>query len=161
MQTCLSKQTLKIKVPWFYQLTLFKPCCLNNFAALFNQGTWSFHVLVGCLNFFIDCIFFTFLHCKFFKCVFKLSAREGTKPHLLDLLILSTYVCKFIFIAKRNQNHIGWICLTFPHYTFTSVFSDLLLERMHSHTDCICLAFFTVCFKMSPHIVWHLGYKVT
>ena len=143
MQTCLSKQPLKTKVPWFHQLvSWWNQHCLNHVASTIRQpcltkvpGLSTFW-LVAWTCLLTASLFFSTL--KVFCNVLKLSAREDAKPHLLHLFIFST-LCfsKFIFIAKVNQNHIGWICLTFPHCIFTNVFSNLLLERMHSSIDCI------------------------
>ena len=40
-----------------------------------------------------------------------------------------------------SQTHTGCICLTFPRYVFSNVFSNGQPERMQSHTGCICSAF--------------------
>ena len=49
------------------------------------------------------------------------------------------------------QNHIGCICLTFPHCAFSNGSSNWSLERMHSRIGCICLIFHhSVSSNVSP-----------
>ena len=44
-------------------------------------------------------------------------------------------------LLQRMHTHTGCICFTFLHCVFSNVFSDCLPERMQSHIGCICLTF--------------------
>ena len=47
----------------------------------------------------------------------------------------------------KMQNHIGCICLPFPHSAFSNVSSNCLPERMQSRTGRICLPFLPCVFS--------------
>ena len=65
-------------------------------------------------------------------------------------------VSSYCLPQKRNSR-IGYICLISPHYVISNVSSNLLSERMQSHSGCISLIFSTVHFQMSPQIAFLNG----
>ena len=50
-------------------------------------------------------------------------------------------------LLEMMHSHTGCICLAFHHYVFSNVSSNGLHERMHSHIGCICLTFLQCVFS--------------
>ena len=50
-------------------------------------------------------------------------------------------------LLEMMHSHTGCICLAFHHYVFSNVSSNDLPERMQSHIGCICLTFLHCVFS--------------
>ena len=81
-----------------------------------------------------------------------------------DKLICCICACSSVSsngLLGKMHSHFGCIYLAFPHYVLKNVSSNGLPERMQSHTDNICLTFLHCAFQMSPQIAFPRRCKVT
>ena len=147
---------------------------------MFNQGTWSYQVLVGVgfLNFLIGCVSLAFLHCALSN-VSSNCLPEKMQSHIVPFgfwpchLHLAFPQCVFtnVFInvlPERVHNHIGCICFVCLLCVFPNVSSNHLPEKgkftlvafacirlhkwLHIHIGCNCITFLHHAFQMSPQI---------
>ena len=56
-------------------------------------------------------------------------------------------LCVLKCLLERMQSHTGCICLFFLHCVFSNVSSNCLPEMMHNYTGCICLTFLHCAFS--------------